>query len=58
MTLIKRKLQVGNFGHIKRRNTIKKEILEGKIEGKRGRLPGNGRREDDVKTWTEMDMYT
>ena len=46
---MKRKL--GCFGHIKRLNTIKKKILEGKIDGKRGRGRTPRKWEDDVKTW-------
>ena len=45
------------FGHIKRHSSIKKEILEGKIEGKRGRGRPPRKWEDDVKAWTEMDLY-
>ena len=32
-----RKRKMSFFGHIKRHNTILKQILEGKLEGKRGR---------------------
>ena len=46
------------FGHIKRHSSVKKEILEGKIEGKRGRGRPPRKWEDDVKAWTEMDLYT
>ena len=44
ITVKRRKLAY--YGHIRRHNTIQKTILEGKIEGKRGR----GRRR---KSWIE-----
>ena len=46
------------FGHIKRHSSIRKEILEGKIDDKRGRGRPPRKWEDDVKAWTAMDMYT
>ena len=53
-TIQKRKLQY--FGHITRHNTICKDILEGKIEGKRAR--GRQRRKwiDDIKDWTKLPL--
>ena len=45
------------FGHIKRHQSIKKEILEGKVDGKRGRCRPP-RRWEDVKAWTKMDLST
>ena len=49
-----RKLQY--FGHIKRHNTIQKDLLEGKLEGTRA----VGRQRllwiDNIKAWTEKSM--
>ena len=42
------------FGHIKRHHSIKKKILEGKVNGKRGRGRPPRRWDDDVKAWTKM----
>ena len=55
-TIKRRKLSY--FGHIKRHHSIKKEILEGKVKGKRGRGRHPRRWEDDVKAWTKMDLST
>ena len=46
------------FGHIKRHHSIKKEILEGKVNGKRGRGRPPRCWEDDVKAWSNMDLST
>ena len=53
-TIQSRKLKY--FGHIKRHHTICKEILEGKIEGKRAR--GRQRRTwlDNIKDWTNLSV--
>ena len=53
-TIQSRKLKY--FGHIKRHHTICKEILEGKIEGKRAR--GRQRRTwlDHIKDWTNLSV--
>ena len=45
------------FGHIKRHHSIRKEILEGRVQGKRGRGRPPRRWEDDVKAWTGMGLY-
>ena len=55
-TIQSRKLSY--FGHIKRHHSIKKEILEGKVNGKRGRGRPPRRWEDDVEAWTRMDLST
>ena len=55
-TIKSRKL--GYFGHIKRHHSIKKEILEGKVNGRRGRGRPPRRWDDDVKDWTKMDLST
>ena len=55
-TIKTRKLRY--FGHIKRHHSIKKEILEGKVNGKRGRGRPPICWEDDVKAWTKMDLST
>ena len=44
------------FGHIKRHQSIKKEILEGRVDGKRGRGRPPRRWEDDVKAWSGMSL--
>ena len=52
---IKRK-KLKYFGHIKRHDTICREILEGKIEGRRAR--GRQRRTwlDDIRDWTKLSV--
>ena len=45
------------FGHIKRHHSIRKELLEGRVQGKRGRGRPPRRWEDDVKAWTGMGLY-
>ena len=54
--IMRRKLSY--FGHIKRHGSIRKEILEGKIDDKIGRGRPPRKWEDDVKAWTAVDMYT
>ena len=44
------------FGHVKRHNTIKKDILEAKLEGKRAQGRQRRRWEDDVKSWTGLNF--
>ena len=44
------------FGHLKRHPSIKKEILEGRVDGKRGRGRPPRRWEDDVKAWSGMNL--
>ena len=44
------------FGHIRRHHSIKKEILEGRVDGKRGRGRPPRRWEDDVKAWSGMSL--
>jgi hypothetical protein len=50
----KRKMQY--FGHVKRHNTILKELLEGKAEGKRARGRQRTTWESNVATWTGMNL--
>ena len=59
LELIKRR-KLSYFGDIKRHHTIKKEILEGKVYGRRGRdrHPPPRRWEDDVKDWTKVGLST
>lgn len=53
-TIKSRKLQY--FGHIKRHDSICKNIMEGNVEGKRAR--GRQRRTwmDDIKDWTNLSL--
>ena len=44
------------FGHIKRHHSLRKELLEGRVQGKRGRGRPPRRWEDDVKAWTGMGL--
>ena len=44
------------FGHIKRHNGILKEILEGKMEGKRPRGRPRAQWTDNIKTWTNNNL--
>ena len=52
---MKRKLQY--FGHMTRKNSLQKLLLEGKVDGKRQR--GRPRRMwmDDIKGWTNKRSY-
>jgi hypothetical protein len=47
-----RKRQMKFFGHIKRHNNILKDILEGKIQGKRSRSRQRLKWTDNIKRWT------
>ena len=42
------------FGHLRRHQTITKDILEGSVEGKRGRGRPTRTWIDNVKTWTGL----
>ena len=44
------------FGHIKRHNTLVKQVLEGKIEGKRGRGRPRLAWTDNIRQWAGCDM--
>ncbi|KAG1714940.1 Pre-mRNA-splicing factor CWC22 [Nymphon striatum] len=50
----KRKLKY--FGHIKRHETIERNTLEGKVEGKRARGRQRLKWEDNIKGWTKSSM--
>jgi hypothetical protein len=47
-----RKRQMKFFGHIKRHNSILKDTLEGKIQGKRSRGRQRLKLTDNIKKWT------
>ena len=46
------------FGHVTRHNSLSKIILQGTVEG--GRMRGRQRKlwSDNIKQWTEMDLYS
>ena len=44
------------FGHIKRHDTIIKEILEGKVEGRRGRGRPRAAWPDNIRTWADCSL--
>ena len=44
------------FGHIKRHNSIIKDILEGKVEGKRGRGRPRATWTDNIRTWADCSL--
>ena len=46
------------FGHVTRHNSLSKTILQGTVEG--GRKRGRQRKTwtDNIKQWTQMDMYS
>ena len=44
------------FGHIKRHNSIIKDILEGKVEGKRGRGRPRAAWPDNIRTWADCSL--
>lgn len=48
---IVKKLKLKYFGHIKRHETLEKRILEGKVEGRRGRGRPARRWEQDIEEW-------
>jgi hypothetical protein len=48
--------QLKYFGHIKRHNSILKEILEGKVEGTRGRGRPRFKWDNNIKRWTGLTM--
>lgn len=51
-----KKRKLNYFGHIKRHQTIQKDTLEGKVEGKRGRGRPRLKWEDNIKGWTQLNM--
>ena len=46
-----KKLKLVYFGHIKRHKSLEKDILEAKIEGRRGRGRPTRRWEQDIEEW-------
>ena len=44
------------FGHVKRHDTILKQIIEGKMNGKRGRGRPRASWADNIKQWTNCSM--
>ena len=53
-TIKKRKLSY--FGHVKRHHSLQKVMLEGQVEGRRGRGRPRRRWIDDLKEWTGMSV--
>ena len=55
-TIRKRKMKW--FGHVTRHNSLSKTILQGTVEG--GRKRGRQKKSwtDNIKQWTQMDMYS
>ena len=51
-----KKRQVKYFGHVKRHDTIIKNILEGKVEGRRARGRQRYRWVDNIKRWTNISL--
>ena len=51
-----KKRQLEYFGHTKRHNSIRKEILEGKLEGKRPRGRQRTAWTDNIKSTTKLSM--
>jgi len=44
------------FGHVIRKDGIEKDIIQGKVEGKRSRSRPSIRYKDQIKTLTQMSM--
>ena len=44
------------FGHVKRHNSIIKQIVEGKTKGKRGRVGPRATWADNINQWTNCSM--
>ncbi|KAG1674653.1 hypothetical protein GQR58_015022 [Nymphon striatum] len=53
---IVKKRKLNYFGHIKRHETIQRNTLEGKVEGKRARGRQRLKWEDSIKGWTKSSM--
>ena len=53
--IMKRKLQY--FGHMTRKNSLQKLLLEGKVDGKRQRGRPSRMWMDDIKGWTNKTTY-
>ena len=53
--ITKKKLQY--FGHIIRKNSLEKLLLEGKVDGKRQRARPRRMWMDDIKGWTNKSSY-
>ena len=46
------------FGHVTRHNSLSKTILQGTVEGRRKRGRQRKLWSDNIKQWTEMDLYS
>ena len=44
------------FGHVKRHDSLIKEILEGKVEGRRGRGRPRAAWPDNIRTWADCSL--
>ena len=45
------------FGHIARNDSLQKTVLTGRVKGKRGRGRPRRQWDDDVKMWTDNQLY-
>ena len=50
------KQKLGYFGHLKRHYSLEKEIMEGKVEGKRDRGRPRRRWKDDIEKWLNLKI--
>ena len=48
--------KVRYFGHVKRYDSLEKSILEGMVEGKRGRGRPRRKWEDDIEEWLGVSV--
>ena len=46
-----KKLKLNYFGHLKRHDTLERDVLEGMAEGKRGRGRPQRRWQQDIQEW-------
>ena len=46
-----KKLKLNYFGHLKRHDTLERDVLEGMVEGKRGRGRPQRRWQQDIQEW-------
>ena len=56
LATVLRQRQLQYFGHIKRHQSIKKDILEGKVEGKRARGRQRTMWTDNIKTSSKLTL--